>query len=133
MELARRVAETPEVQLLRTIPGAGLLTAATIWPKLGDPWRFRPPKQIARYVGLDPSGSGTGGDGPAPWGSAAAGSGPFRAQKPATVQRKLVGLQRRVRCQPPDGGGVRRETLRGWAEAVTGTALRSGENLQRAS
>ena len=36
-------------------PGVGMLTAATIWAKLGDPLRFRSPKQVARYAGLDPS------------------------------------------------------------------------------
>ena len=54
-ELARQVANVPEVQLLLTITGVGLLTAATIWAKLGDPRRFRGPKQVARYAGLDPS------------------------------------------------------------------------------
>lgn len=54
-EIAWQVAEVPEVRLLLTITGVGLLTAATIWAKLGDPGRFRGPKQVARYAGLDPS------------------------------------------------------------------------------
>ncbi len=29
-------------------------TAATLWARLGDPKRFRGPKQVARYAGLDP-------------------------------------------------------------------------------
>lgn len=37
-----------------TIPGVGLVTAAVIWGALGDPRRFRGPKQVARYAGLDP-------------------------------------------------------------------------------
>jgi transposase len=53
--IAARVAHEPAVYLLMTIPGVGMLTAATIWAKLGDPHRFRSPKQVARYVGLDPS------------------------------------------------------------------------------
>jgi transposase len=43
------------VYLLMTIPGVGMLTPATIWAKLGDPHRFRSPKQVVRYAGLDPS------------------------------------------------------------------------------
>lgn len=58
---------------------------------------------------------------------------PYRAQKSATVECKLVGLQRLVRCQPADGEVIRREMLRSWTEAVKSTALRSGEKLQRAS
>ncbi|HEY8416133.1 MAG TPA: transposase, partial [Thermaerobacter sp.] len=54
-EIARQVAEVPEVRLLLTVTGVGLLTAATIWAKLGDPGRFRGPKQVVRYAGLDPS------------------------------------------------------------------------------
>ncbi|WPD18625.1 IS110 family transposase [Thermaerobacter composti] len=54
-EIARQVAEVPKVRLLLTVTGVGLLTAATLWAKLGDPGRFRGPKQVARYAGLDPS------------------------------------------------------------------------------
>ncbi len=53
-EMARQVAEVPAVRLLLTITGVGLLGAAAIWAKLGDPRRFRGPKQVARYAGLDP-------------------------------------------------------------------------------
>ena len=53
--IAARVVDEPAVHLLMTIPGVGMLTAATIWAKLGDPHRFRSPKQVARYAGLDPS------------------------------------------------------------------------------
>ena len=53
--IASRVVEEPAVHLLMTIPGVGMLTAATIWAKLGDPHRFPRPKQVARYAGLDPS------------------------------------------------------------------------------
>ncbi|MFS8536024.1 MAG: IS110 family transposase [Limnochordales bacterium] len=188
-EIARQVAEVPEVQLLLTVTGVGLLTAATVWAKLGDPGRFRGPKQVARYAGLDPSVDQSGerdrrgrisrhGDRllrralvEAAWSVARHDQGelgrfyrrlaakkgtkkalvalarkllivawrmlqtgePYRAQKPATVQRKLVGLQRLVRRRPADGEVIRRAMLRSWAEAVQGTALRSGEKLQRAS
>lgn len=188
-EIARQVAEVPEVRLLLTVTGVGLLTAATVWAKLGDPGRFRGPKQVARYAGLDPSVDQSGerdrrgrisrhGDRllrralvEAAWSVARHDQGelgrfyrrlaakkgtkkalvalarkllivawrmlqtgePYRAQKPATVQRKLVGLQRLVRRRPADGEVIRRAMLRSWAEAVQGTALCSGEKLQRAS
>lgn len=54
-EIARQVAGVPEVQRLLTITGVGILTAAAIWARIGDPRRFRGPKQVTRYVGLDPS------------------------------------------------------------------------------
>ncbi|HEY8342882.1 MAG TPA: IS110 family transposase [Calditerricola sp.] len=54
-EVARHVAAIPEVQRLLSITGVGILTAATVWAKIGDPRRFRGPKQVARYAGLDPS------------------------------------------------------------------------------
>jgi len=189
VEIARQVADVPEVRLLLTITGVGLLTAATIWAKLGDPWRFRGPKQVARYAGLDPSVEQSGerdrrgrisrhGDRllrqalvEAAWSVARHDEGElgrfyrrlaakkgakkalvalarkllivawrmlrtgesYRAQKPATAQRKLVGLQRLVRRQPADWEVIRREVLPGWAQAVEGTTRRSGEELERAS
>ena len=54
-QIAARVAHEPAVHLLMTIPGVGILTAATLWAKLGDPQRFPGPKQVGRYAGLDPS------------------------------------------------------------------------------
>ncbi|MBX6351036.1 MAG: IS110 family transposase, partial [Clostridia bacterium] len=54
-EIARQVADVPEIKRLLTLTGVGFLTAATIWARLGDPHRFRGPKQVARYAGLDPS------------------------------------------------------------------------------
>jgi len=54
-EIARQVAGQPGVQLLLTITGVGLITAATVWAYLGDPSRFRTAKQVTRYAGLDAS------------------------------------------------------------------------------
>jgi len=55
VEIAQSVAHIPEVKQLLTIPGVGIVTAAALWARLGDPQRFRSPKQVARYVGIDPS------------------------------------------------------------------------------
>jgi transposase len=54
-EIAARVHTIPEVRQLLTNTNVGMLTAAAIWAGLGDPRRFRLPKQLARYAGLDPS------------------------------------------------------------------------------
>ncbi|WPD18350.1 IS110 family transposase [Thermaerobacter composti] len=53
--MAARVQDHPIVQCLLTIPGVSLITAATIDAYLGDPRRFRGPKQVKRDAGLDPS------------------------------------------------------------------------------
>ena len=54
-EIASRAAATPAVPLLLTITNVGLIAAAALWAILGDPHRFAHPKQLTRYVGLDPS------------------------------------------------------------------------------
>ena len=54
-EIARAVAAVPAIQVLLTITGVGLITAAAMWAIVGDPHRFSRTKQVARYAGLDPS------------------------------------------------------------------------------
>ena len=54
-EIARCVVDVPAVQVLLTITGVGLISAAATWAILGDPHRFPQAKQVARYAGLDPS------------------------------------------------------------------------------
>lgn len=54
-EIARHVVDEPGVQLLLSITGVGLVTAATLWAYIGDPTRFRTAKQVTRYAGLDAS------------------------------------------------------------------------------
>jgi transposase len=54
-EIAARLQDNPGFRHLLTIPGVSLLTAAVIWAAIGDPHRFRSPKQMTRYAGLDPS------------------------------------------------------------------------------
>lgn len=46
--------DDPVVQLIRTIPGAGLITATTIRAYVDDIERFDSPKQLAAYAGLTP-------------------------------------------------------------------------------
>ena len=48
------VKHDPVVALIRTIPGAGLITATTIRAYVDDIARFDSPKQLAAYAGLTP-------------------------------------------------------------------------------
>ncbi len=43
-----------EIELIRTIPGVGLVTASVIKAEIGDVTRFSPSKDLAAYVGLTP-------------------------------------------------------------------------------
>lgn len=54
-EIANRLQGVPEAQLLLTMTGLGPIAAAAVWAYIGDPRRFKSPKQVARYAGLDPS------------------------------------------------------------------------------
>lgn len=54
-EIAARAAQRREVRLLFSITGLGVLAAAMIWARIGDPTRFRSAKAVGRYAGLDPS------------------------------------------------------------------------------
>ena len=52
--------ETPKsfgdnVMLLLSIPGIGFLTAVTILCEIGDPERFKKPKHLCAFFGIDPS------------------------------------------------------------------------------
>lgn len=52
--ITAKTAEDPMVNLIRTIPGAGLITASTIRAHIDDISRFRKPEQLAAYAGLVP-------------------------------------------------------------------------------
>jgi transposase len=52
--LRGRLRGAPEVALLKTIPGVGFLTAATLVAELGDPHRFERAAQVSAYFGLVP-------------------------------------------------------------------------------
>ena len=52
--IAEKTAEDPVVHLIRTIPGAGLITASTIRAHIDEISRFKKPEQLAAYAGLVP-------------------------------------------------------------------------------
>ncbi|WP_256762170.1 IS110 family transposase [Cohnella sp. WQ 127256] len=53
--LQRLASSLPEHTLLRSIPGVGPLTAATIYAEIGDIKRFPSVKQLTAFAGLDSS------------------------------------------------------------------------------
>lgn len=53
--LAAYVKESPEAQLLQTIPGIGVLLAQVILAEIGDLSRFSAPGKLCSYAGLVPS------------------------------------------------------------------------------
>jgi len=54
-ELERRSEGIRAIELLRTIPGIGIIWAATIYAEIGDINRFRSRKAFASYTGLVPT------------------------------------------------------------------------------
>lgn len=52
--LADLVEVTPEMQWLETMPGVGVILAATIWLEIGDIGRFLSAERLASYAGTTP-------------------------------------------------------------------------------
>jgi transposase len=53
-ELLRLAEQMPDAQLLRTVPGVGVLTATALVAFVGDIHRFRSGRHFAAYLGLTP-------------------------------------------------------------------------------
>jgi transposase len=53
-------ADMPDVPLLRTVPGIGLITATALVARVTDIRRFRSGRHFANYVGLTPREDSTG-------------------------------------------------------------------------
>lgn len=62
--VARRIerssSELPEVELLRTVPGVGALTASALAGFVGEPTRFPSARHFASYLGLTPRETSSG-------------------------------------------------------------------------
>jgi len=54
-------AERPEVRLLRSIPGIGVLTGVYLWALIDDPTRFASADRVGSYLGLVAGEATTGG------------------------------------------------------------------------
>jgi transposase len=52
--IARCAMHSPEIRCLVTIPGVGLISAATLVAVVGDVRRFRSARKLVGYLGLDP-------------------------------------------------------------------------------
>ena len=59
-QLAALAKQAPDVALLRTIPGIGLLTATALVALIGDVRRFRSARHLASYLGLVPKERSSG-------------------------------------------------------------------------
>jgi transposase len=59
-ELTHLAAQMPDAQLLRTVPGIGVLTATALVAFVGAPHRFRSGRHFAAYLGLTPREHSTG-------------------------------------------------------------------------
>jgi transposase len=61
-EIAQHAIGSAEIKRLMTVPGVSLMTASTFMSAVGDIHRFRRPRNVVSYLGLDPkvrqSGSG---------------------------------------------------------------------------
>jgi len=56
-----QIAPSPEVQLLRSVPGVGEILAPVIWLEIGDVLRFPRAENLASYAGLVPRVFSSGG------------------------------------------------------------------------
>jgi transposase len=53
-QIARGALAWPEIRRLMSVPGVSVITAATFMAAIGDITRFRGPRQLVAYLGLDP-------------------------------------------------------------------------------
>jgi len=59
-EMERLLNETEHWELMETIPGVGIVTAATFLGELGDPKNFKDAKDIVKFAGADPVENSSG-------------------------------------------------------------------------
>ena len=52
--IARQALDSEEARRLMTVPGVNVITAATFLAAIGDIRRFRSPRKLVGYLGLDP-------------------------------------------------------------------------------
>lgn len=59
-EMKRLLEETEYWKLMDSIPGVGVVTAATLLGELGDPENFKDAKSIIKFAGIDPKENSSG-------------------------------------------------------------------------
>lgn len=52
--IAKDALSSAEMRRLMSVPGVNVITAATFWAAIGDVSRFRSPRRLVGYLGLDP-------------------------------------------------------------------------------
>lgn len=52
--IAKDALDSPEVARLMTVPGVNVIVASTFLAAVGNIHRFRSPRQLVGYLGLDP-------------------------------------------------------------------------------
>lgn len=62
-QIAQQAVTSPEIQRLMTIPGVDAYTAAAVMAAIGDIRRFKDPRQLVGYLGLDPRVRQSGSEG----------------------------------------------------------------------
>jgi transposase len=60
--IAVDASRSPDVRRLMSVPGVSLITATTFTSAIGDIRRFRTPRQLVGYLGLDPKVRQSGSD-----------------------------------------------------------------------
>jgi transposase len=95
-EVERQIATdalgSPEIKRLMTVPGVNVIVAATFLAAVGEITRFRTPRQLVGYLGLDPRVRQSG--------SAPATHGRISKQGSAPARHALVEAARSVVRQP---------------------------------
>jgi transposase len=90
--LAKDALESPQIRRLMTVPGVNVIVAATFLAAVGDIGRFRTPRQVVAYLGLDPRVRQSG--------SAPATHGRISKQGSASARHALVEASWSVVRQP---------------------------------
>jgi transposase len=90
--LAKDALDSPQIRRLMTVPGVNVIVAATFLAAVGDIGRFRTPRQVVGYLGLDPRVRQSG--------SAPATHGRISKQGSASARHALVEASWSVVRQP---------------------------------
>lgn len=60
MEMKKLLKDIPEAEIVKSIPGIGLITTAVFLGELGNPKHFKGARQIIKYAGYDPEEDDSG-------------------------------------------------------------------------
>ena len=95
--LARTALDSAEIKRLMSVPGVNLVSAATFVATVGDVARFKTPRKLVSYVGLDPRVRQSG-EAPARHGRISKQGSP--AARHMLCEAAWIASERRGRCAP---------------------------------